>query len=65
MNGLIDDARELLQRIEAGKYIYTDDAPFNIPNSMERDCYRSTRPFAIRRYFRRSYSRTTAASPCR
>jgi hypothetical protein len=31
MNGLIDDARELLQRIEAGKYIYTDDAPFNIP----------------------------------
>ena len=31
MNGLIDDALELLQRIEAGKYIYTDDAPFNIP----------------------------------
>jgi hypothetical protein len=31
MNGLIDDALELLQRIEAGKYVYTDDAPFNIP----------------------------------
>ena len=31
MNRLIDDALELLQRIEAGKYIYTDDAPFNIP----------------------------------
>jgi len=31
MNRLIDDALELLQRVEAGKYIYTDDAPFNIP----------------------------------
>jgi hypothetical protein len=31
MNRLIDDALELLQKIEAGKYIYTDDAPFNIP----------------------------------
>ena len=31
MNRLIGDAMELLQRIEAGKYIYTDDAPFNIP----------------------------------
>jgi hypothetical protein len=31
MNRLIDDALELLQRIEAGKHIYTDDAPFNIP----------------------------------
>jgi hypothetical protein len=31
MNRLIDDALELLQKIEAGNYIYTDDAPFNIP----------------------------------
>ncbi len=31
MNRLIDDALEILQRIEAGKHIYTDDAPFNIP----------------------------------
>jgi hypothetical protein len=31
MNRLIDDALELLQKIEDGKYIYTDDAPFNIP----------------------------------
>ena len=31
MNRLIDNALELLQRIEAGKHIYTDDAPFNIP----------------------------------
>ena len=32
-----------------------------VANSMERNCYRSTRAFAIRRYFRRCYSRTTAA----
>jgi hypothetical protein len=31
MNRLIDDALELLQGIEEGKHIYTDDAPFNIP----------------------------------
>ncbi len=31
MNRLIDDALELLQKIEAGQNIYTDDAPFNIP----------------------------------
>ena len=31
MNGLIDDAMKLLQRIESGREIYTDDAPFNIP----------------------------------
>jgi hypothetical protein len=31
MNRLIDDALELLQRIEEGKHTYTDDAPFNIP----------------------------------
>ena len=31
MNRLIDDAQELLKKIEAGQHIYTDDAPFNIP----------------------------------
>src|SRR4029450_604567 len=31
MNRLIDDALELLQKIEAGQATYTDDAPFNIP----------------------------------
>jgi hypothetical protein len=31
MKRLIDDALELLKKIEAGKHIYTDDAPFNIP----------------------------------
>jgi hypothetical protein len=31
MNRLIDDALELLQKIEAGQHTYTDDAPFNIP----------------------------------
>ena len=31
MNRLIDDALELLQQIEAGQNIYSDDAPFNIP----------------------------------
>ncbi|HEV8723741.1 MAG TPA: hypothetical protein VGW77_24250 [Candidatus Binatia bacterium] len=30
MNRLIDSALELLQRIEEGNYVYTDDAPFNI-----------------------------------
>ncbi len=31
MNRLIDDAQELLKKIEAGQHVYTDDAPFNIP----------------------------------
>jgi hypothetical protein len=31
MNRLIDDALELLQKIEAGQATYADDAPFNIP----------------------------------
>jgi hypothetical protein len=31
MNRLIDDALELLQKIETGQHTYTDDAPFNIP----------------------------------
>ena len=31
MNRLIDDALELLQQIDAGQNIYSDDAPFNIP----------------------------------
>ena len=31
MNRLIADALELLQRMETGKHIYTEDAPFNIP----------------------------------
>lgn len=65
MNRLIDDALELLQRVEAGKYIYTDDAPFNIPKfdgarllSLDPSIRHTT-------LFLRSYSRTTAASPCR
>jgi hypothetical protein len=65
MNRLIDDALELLQRIEAGKYIYTDDAPFNIPKfdgarllSLDPSIHHTT-------LFLKSYSRMTAASPCR
>jgi hypothetical protein len=62
MNRLIDDALELLQRIEAGKYIYTDDAPFNIPK------FNAARLLSLDPSIRhttcslRSYRRTTAAS---
>ena len=31
MNRLIDEALDIKSRIEEGKYIYTDDAPFEIP----------------------------------
>ena len=31
MNRLIDEALDIRSRIEEGKYIYTDDAPFEIP----------------------------------
>ena len=62
MNRLIDDALELLQQIEAGQNIYSDDAPFNIPRfdgarllSLDSSIRHTTS-------FRKSYSRMTAAS---
>ena len=51
MNRLIDDAQELLKKIEAGQHIYTDELPSIFRVSMVRGCCLSTRASGTRRFF--------------